>query len=80
MMAQDLVRFGIIYGMFIMGFAQAYYIMFQSYSDPEENPLSTPMEAFIRYRFMTMIMNIIVTSIISVITISSIIITVIIII
>ena len=31
MLAQDLMRFGIIYTMFIMGFAQAYYIIFQSY-------------------------------------------------
>ena len=31
MLAQDLMRFGIIYSMFIMGFSQAYYIMFQSY-------------------------------------------------
>jgi hypothetical protein len=32
MLAQDLMRFGIIYTMFIMGFAQAYYIMFQSFT------------------------------------------------
>ena len=31
MLAQDLMRFGIIYSMFIMGFSQAYYIMFQSF-------------------------------------------------
>ena len=32
MLAQDLMRFGIIYTIFIMGFAQAYYIIFQSFA------------------------------------------------
>ena len=31
MLAQDLMRFGIIYSMFIIGFSQAYYIIFQSF-------------------------------------------------
>ena len=48
MLAQDLMRFGIIYSMFIMGFAESYYIIFQSYEDPEENPMPDPVESFIQ--------------------------------
>ena len=32
MLAQDLVRFGIIYFIFLMGFGQAYYLIFMSYT------------------------------------------------
>ena len=32
MLAQDLMRFGIIYSIFIMGFGQAYYLIFMSYN------------------------------------------------
>ena len=42
------MRFGIIYSMFIMGFAESYYIIFQSYEDPEENPMPNPVESFIQ--------------------------------
>ena len=31
MLAQDLMRFGIIYSIFLMGFGQAYYIIFMSH-------------------------------------------------
>ena len=54
MLAQDLMRFGIIYSMFIIGFSQAYFIIFQSYEVDEEdeedggNPLRNPTESFIQ--------------------------------
>ena len=41
-------RFSIIYSIFIVGFSQAYYIIFQSYNDPEENPLNTSVESVLR--------------------------------
>ena len=41
-------RFSIIYSIFIAGFSQAYYIIFQSYNDPEENPLTTSVESVLR--------------------------------
>merc|ERR1712227_201468 len=53
MLAQDLMRFGIIYSMFIIGFSQAYYIIFQSFEESEDedeggNPLRNPTESFIQ--------------------------------
>ena len=55
MLAQDLVRFGIIYSIFIMGFSQAYYIIFSGYEDDEEdNPLETPVESFILMFIMSL--------------------------
>ena len=32
MLAQDLMRFGTIYVIFLMGFGQAYYIIFMSHT------------------------------------------------
>ena len=41
MMAADLLRFCIIYFIFVMGFSQSYYIIFQSFTeDPEDGELS----------------------------------------
>ena len=58
MMAADLLRFCIIYFIFVMGFSQAYYIIFISYvEDPEEgeeNPMSTPMESVITNFIMSL--------------------------
>ena len=55
MLAQDLVRFGIIYSIFIMGFSQAYYIIFSGHEDDEEdNPLETPVESFILMFIMSL--------------------------
>ena len=34
MLAQDLMRFGTIYFIFLMGFGQAYYLIFMSYETP----------------------------------------------
>ena len=53
MMANDLLRFVIIYLIFVMGFAQSYYIIFQSYDielneEGDDNPMSTPVESFIQ--------------------------------
>ena len=55
MLAQDLVRFGLIYSIFIMGFSQAYYIIFSGYEDDvEDNPLETPVESFILMFIMSL--------------------------
>ena len=55
MLAQDLVRFGIIYSIFIMGYSQAYYIIFSGHEDDEEdNPLETPVESFILMFIMSL--------------------------
>ena len=55
MLAQDLVRFGIIYSIFIMGYSQAYYIIFSGYEDEEEDhPMETPVESFIKMFIMSL--------------------------
>ena len=55
MLAQDLVRFGMIYSMFIMGFSQAYYVIFSGFeSDEDDNPLETPVESFIQMFIMSL--------------------------
>lgn len=52
MLAGDLLRFVIIYLIFVMGFSQAYYIIFLSYKNPgTENIMSTPAEAVV-YMFI----------------------------
>ena len=51
MIANDLLRFGLIYLIFVLGFSQSYYIIFKSYIDPnpkltyENNPIKTPMDS-----------------------------------
>ena len=51
MLAADLLRFGIIYFIFVMGFSQSFYIAFISYSekkgDGEENTMGSPIESVI---------------------------------
>ena len=56
MMANDLLRFVIIYLIFVMGFAQSYYIIFQSYDEDAEddNPMSTPVESFLQVFIMSL--------------------------
>ena len=63
MMAADLLRFCIIYFIFVMGFSQAYYIIFLSFTkeeegedgeDPEDNPMDTPMESIITNFIMSL--------------------------
>ena len=41
MLAQDLMRFGIIYFIFLMGFGQAYYLIFMSYETPGKEIVAT---------------------------------------
>lgn len=52
MLAGDLLRFVTIYLIFVMGFSQAYYIIFLSYVSPPPpdnalNPLGTPAESVV---------------------------------
>merc|ERR1719270_1683691 len=56
MLAQDLTKFGIIYSMFIIGFSQAYYIIYQTFEDDEEegNPMENPQESFIQMFIMSL--------------------------
>jgi hypothetical protein len=57
MMAADLLRFVAIYFIFVMGFAQAYYIIFQSYhpADAESrHPMVTPLESVIAIFIMSL--------------------------
>ena len=52
MLAQDLMRFGTIYFIFLMGFGQAYYLIFMSYETPDENPIRNPVESILQvYQF-----------------------------
>ena len=53
MMAADLIRFVTIYFIFVMGFSQAYYIIFQSY-EGESHPMATPMESVIAIFIMSL--------------------------
>ncbi|XP_059093541.1 transient receptor potential cation channel subfamily V member 5-like isoform X2 [Tigriopus californicus] len=55
MMAADLLRFVTIYFIFVMGFSQAYYIMFQSYTNTTNpDPMPTPMESIISIFIMSL--------------------------
>ena len=50
MLAADLLRFGIIYTIFVMGFSQGFYIVFISFSPEDEdegNPMGDPIESII---------------------------------
>merc|ERR1719219_223124 len=63
MIAADLLRFMIIYLIFVVGFAQSYYVIYQSY-DPTprpafdyeifDNPMPTPVESFLRVFIMSL--------------------------
>lgn len=57
----DLLRFVTIYMVFVMGFSQAYYIVFLTFDnseeeepEPEFNPISSPMESFISMFLMSL--------------------------
>jgi hypothetical protein len=60
MLAADLLRFGIIYFIFVMGFSQAYYVIFKTYTEDEEdeegeeNPMNSPMESIITNFIMSL--------------------------
>ncbi|CAG9802186.1 unnamed protein product [Chironomus riparius] len=61
MVVGDLLRFVTIYMVFIMGFSQAYYIVFLTFDnseeeepEPELNPISSPMESFISMFLMSL--------------------------
>ena len=59
MVIGDLLRFVCIYMVFVLGFSQAYYIIFLTFdsSDEEEeelNPISSPMESFISMFLMSL--------------------------
>ena len=55
MLAQDLMRFGTIYFIFIMGFGQAYFLVFMSYENEEEtNPMETAMDSVLQMFIMTL--------------------------
>ncbi|KAG5682668.1 hypothetical protein PVAND_012006 [Polypedilum vanderplanki] len=61
MVVGDLLRFVTIYMVFVMGFSQAYYIIFLTFDnseeeepDPEFNPIASPMESFISMFLMSL--------------------------
>ena len=60
MVAADLLRFCIIYFIFVMGFSQSYYIIFISYvqdmedEESEENPMDSPVESVITNFIMSL--------------------------
>ena len=55
MLAADLLRFGIIYFIFVMGFSQAFFVVFISFDgDEEDNIMGTPMESIISNFIMSM--------------------------
>lgn len=61
MVVGDLLRFVCIYMVFVMGFSQAYYIIFLTFDnseeedpEPELNPISSPMESFISMFLMSL--------------------------
>lgn len=61
MVMGDLIRFVCIYLVFVMGFAQAYYIIFLSFDnpttpdeDPESNPVPSPMESIVAMFLMSL--------------------------
>lgn len=61
MVIGDLLRFACIYLVFVMGFSQAFYIIFLTFDnseeenpEPELNPISSPMESFIAMFLMSL--------------------------
>lgn len=59
MVMGDLLRFVCIYMVFVLGFSQAYYIIFLTFDSSEEeeqelNPISSPMESFISMFLMSL--------------------------
>ncbi|GAB0094008.1 hypothetical protein DMENIID0001_092090 [Sergentomyia squamirostris] len=63
MVMGDLLRFVSIYLVFVMGFSQAYYIIFLSFDNPttpegiddsETNPVPSPMESFVAMFLMSL--------------------------
>ncbi|XP_058834961.1 transient receptor potential cation channel subfamily V member 5 [Topomyia yanbarensis] len=57
MVIGDLLRFVVIYLVFVMGFSQAYYIVFLSYKSDEEgdeNPMPSPMESIVAMFLMSL--------------------------
>merc|ERR1712029_589623 len=59
MTANDLFKFCIIYFIFVMGFAQSYYIIFQSYDleaddENDSHVMPTPIEAILKVFIMSM--------------------------
>ena len=60
MVMGDLLRFVCIYVVFVMGFSQAYYIVFLSYSpigsddEEAENPVPSPMESIVAMFLMSL--------------------------
>lgn len=63
MVMGDLIRFVSIYLVFVMGFAQAYYIIFLSFDNPttpegiddsESNPVPSPMESIVAMFLMSL--------------------------
>ncbi|CAB4055432.1 TRPV5 [Lepeophtheirus salmonis] len=54
MLASDLLRFGTIYFIFVMGFSQAFYIIFQSYDSSSSHPMPSPIESIIAIFLMSL--------------------------
>ncbi|XP_058801276.1 uncharacterized protein LOC131670008 [Phymastichus coffea] len=54
MIMGDLLRFVSIYLVFVMGFSQAYYIIFLSYEDHKSNPMPSAMESIMAMFLMSM--------------------------
>lgn len=62
MVMGDLIRFVTIYLVFVMGFSQAYYIIFLSFEsvpeepgeEPESNPMPSPMESVVAMFLMSL--------------------------
>merc|ERR1719234_3073399 len=58
MLAQDIVRFMSIFFIFVMGFSQGYYVLFQSYDedaeDAEDHPMPNPVESILGIFLMSL--------------------------
>lgn len=55
MITGDLLRFVIIYLVFVMGFSQAFFIIFRSYKKPKtSNPMDSPAESVISMFMMSL--------------------------
>ena len=59
MMAADLLRFVIIYAIFVMGFSQSYYIIFISYEKGDDGPesINNPMDTAVESVISNFIMS-----------------------
>lgn len=58
MMMQDLARFGTVFTIFVMGFSQAFYIIFLSFKGDDDCDPNEDQECYVSLRYIYIYNNI----------------------